>query len=521
MRHCLNFLLALSSVLTQSSCGKSLPSKSEFSLKSPSAGIVSPSISPDLSDKYTISSTLEILKPVNVGSMTNDAQKTEVISENALTIKVKITVDPTKDQLSELKPNSYWKADYSQNSDLQKYLTPGITTNWDEEMKSELLAALSKAGINPDKLSDVELVKKISQWIFRSPEFQYQDHFVSYDVEFINGTIQIIPDLKKHFESQREKNHFSSDNEALSQGIFGKSMFRARKYGNCTYSATLQATILKALGIPTRLVVMVPAVDWNDQAQWNMIRDNIHQNAVRSKVQQGLALQPVGSWGSHTFNEVYVGNTWVRLNYANLGQTPADPQFFGLMLQVNQVADWSEANLGRTWGIHAQSHNLVSLSSNNTFRSSGISDRSDILNSSNNPPALAELVSIKLEKSFNSDETSLPDAVKNNLKADPSFAVTVQTSLDSFQYTDLAVFRRKVSRRFILRGPGVPDVIVYESGSWFKPGFTALKFKPQDMNQLSAGVEYKLVPESTSGPYQWEIGASLKFKKPEAPPTDA
>lgn len=44
------------------------------------------------------------------------------------------------------------------------------------------------------------------------------------------------------------------------------------------------------------------------------------------------------------------------------------------MLQVNRMADWSESKLGQTWGIHAQAHELVQLSSHNPYRSLGIYD---------------------------------------------------------------------------------------------------------------------------------------------------
>jgi hypothetical protein len=517
MNCCLNILLALSSILTLTACGSNTNSnRSSLSdAKLASAGVASNS-NFNLGNRYTISSTLEILKPVKLSSMTNDAQKVEVLSENSLTIKVRITVDPTKDQVSQLTPNLNWKDEYSKNSDLQKYISPGITTNWDEQMKADLLAALAKANIFPDKLSDVDLVRKVSQWIFASSEFQFQDHFVSYDVEFVNGKAQVIPDLQDHFNSEKIKNKFPSDKEALEQGIFGKAMFASRKFGNCTYSATLQATVLKALGIPTRLVLMVPAIDWNDQSQWNMIRDNIHQHSIQKTVLQGLALQGVGGWGSHTFNEVYVGNQWVRLNYTKLGQIPADPQFFGLMLQVNEMSDWSEANLGRTWGVHAQSHNLTTLSSNNPYKSFEIKDASAVLNADNNPPlATPELKVLALLKSYNSDATDIPDVIRNNLTADPSFAITIKSDLPSFQYNDLAVFRRNVSRRFVLRANGVPDVPVRESGSWFEPEFTALKFSPQSMDQLIEEVEYSLVPESNSGEYYWAVSPSLKLMKPK------
>lgn len=383
-------------------------------------------------------------------------------------------------------------------------------------MKADLRIALNSAGIFPEKLSDVELVQKVSQWIFRGSAFQFQDLFVSYDVELKDGKMQVIPELQGHFESEKVKNKFSSDQDALEQGVLGKSMFYARKYGNCTFSATLQATVLKALGIPTRLVLMIPAVDWNDQAQWNMIRDNIHHHVVQKTVLQGIALQSVGSWGSHTINEVFVGNRWVRLNYTTLGQKPADPQFFGLMMQVNEVSDWSESNLGRTWGIHAQARNLIKLSSNNTFRSLGITDAAEFLNADNNPvSASSEIKTVTLDKSYNSNDTGLPAVIRDNLIADPSFAVKISTDIQNPQYGDLAIFRRNVSREFILKAYGHPDVVIREVGSWFEPDFTALKFQPQDMNQLVEGVEYSIFPKFSSDKYQWQTVASLKFVKPK------
>ena len=102
-------------------------------------------------------------------------------------------------------------------------------------MRTELLAALAKANIFPDQLSDVELVKKVSAWIFNGQAFQFQDHFISYDVEFLNGVATVIPELQDHFDSEKAKNNFTDDSEALAQGIYGKAMFRSRKFGNCTY----------------------------------------------------------------------------------------------------------------------------------------------------------------------------------------------------------------------------------------------------------------------------------------------
>lgn len=62
-----------------------------------------------------------------------------------------------------------------------------------------------------------------------------------------------------------------------------------------------------------------------------------------------------------------------------------DAYYFGLMLQVNRMADWSESKLGQTWGIHAQVHKLMTMSSINPYRSLAIYDDQRFLNPADPP----------------------------------------------------------------------------------------------------------------------------------------
>jgi hypothetical protein len=96
---------------------------------------------------YTISSKMEILKPVGIEAMKTDAQTVRVLSETPSTVIVELSVDPTFNQVAGLMPNSNWKSENANNPKLRRYLEPGITTNWDPQMKSELLDALVQDGI--------------------------------------------------------------------------------------------------------------------------------------------------------------------------------------------------------------------------------------------------------------------------------------------------------------------------------------------------------------------------------------
>ena len=68
------------------------------------------------------------------------------------------------------------------------------------------------------------------------------------------------------------------------------------------------ATILRALGIPTRIVICIPPFDPNDDAQAAMFYDHIHENEVRETIRAALA--GTSGFQDHMFNEVYVGETY-------------------------------------------------------------------------------------------------------------------------------------------------------------------------------------------------------------------
>lgn len=57
-----------------------------------------------------------------------------------------------------------------------------------------------------------------------------------------------------------------------------------------------------------------------------------------------------GAWSSHTFNEVFVGGRWRRLNGDRLGQDVYDPGLFGVLTHVATFRDWADAHMPDTIG---------------------------------------------------------------------------------------------------------------------------------------------------------------------------
>jgi hypothetical protein len=116
--------------------------------------------------------------------------------------------------------------------------------------------------------------------------------------------------------------------------------------GSCTSSAILWETVFRAIGIPSRIVLTIPIVDSNDKNQKAML-SNITDSKIADMVKQGVE-KAVG-FAAHTYNEVYEGNRWVRLNYDILNQNIVDSKYLGAMIHINTFNDLSEGDL-TIWG---------------------------------------------------------------------------------------------------------------------------------------------------------------------------
>ncbi len=169
-------------------------------------------------------------------------------------------------------------------------------------MRRELISALEADGIEPDRLDDKELVSRASAWLMANTK--YVNMFCTHYMHYPEGRAAIYPGLEARFELEKGDRAWTVQ-EQLDRELFGRSMFANRTHGSCTSSAVFLTTALRALGIPTRMVLGIPMVDGNDPAQLAMVRDAIHHHRVRRTLLQGLS--GARGYANHTFNEVFVG----------------------------------------------------------------------------------------------------------------------------------------------------------------------------------------------------------------------
>jgi hypothetical protein len=206
------------------------------------------SLPPSPDDHYTITATMRILNPVNVAAMNDERQTAKVVEATDAYTDVAITLFPLIEP--QVKSNPNWREDAKH---MAEYVRPGATSNWDEPMRESLLAELKRDGIDVAALDDKTLVGQVSRWLLKRTKTidMFDTWFVEFDAE---GKPRVAPGLERKF---REKGGIGditwTDQQQFERELLGRSMFAERCAGTCTSYAILQQTVLRALGIPTRI----------------------------------------------------------------------------------------------------------------------------------------------------------------------------------------------------------------------------------------------------------------------------
>ncbi len=124
-------------------------------------------------------------------------------------------------------------------------------------------------------------------------------------------------------------------------------MFRERVHGTCTSVANLKCTMLRAAGIPCRLIQTIfPLYHHGDQTEpyTNNLRRKWDNEVCSYEYPSG----DTSDWANHAFMEVYLGKQWVRVD-EDLGVFHQLPRCLGL--KILSVADWSEVDFSQTWPV--------------------------------------------------------------------------------------------------------------------------------------------------------------------------
>jgi predicted metalloprotease with PDZ domain len=334
---------------------------------------------------YSVCTVLRFIPPFDRAALNDDYQDARVLKKTDDYIELEVVHYPLATAYESIDENPNWQRDYA---GMSAYLKPGVTTNWDAQMKHDLLAELEADGILIDKLTDRQAVEQVSSWLLKKSRSLNKVFTTNY-VDLPNAQPSVFPGLedafKREFDRDKENYDWTMD-QHFDHELLGKGMFYNKTHGSCTSFAVYLTTVLRAIGIPTRMVIAIPVVDASNKEQIGLVKERIAHNTVREITLAGLRRSAQG-FTAHTFNEVYVGNRWRRLNYSKLGQSILDLHLFGLHTHLYTFCDLSDADLARTWGRrYAKGQRDVVFKYSNPYSVMTISDLFGCHSSVSNPP---------------------------------------------------------------------------------------------------------------------------------------
>lgn len=461
---------------------------------------------------YSVRAVMHVMAPFDVASMSDDYQDVRVLEQRPDLLEFEVVVYPFNSVAEALEPNTSWR---KPSAEAKEFLRPGICCNWDKEMQSQLTEELKQKGIDLGSLDDVEASKQVSMWLMERSQFE--DSFTTVAVEFEHGRPRVVERQRATVDATLAKTGRSLE-EQWERELFGKGMFENRIHGSCMSSAIYLSTGLRAAGIPTRTIGCVPIIDANDAREVEWLASRITHVGLRAKLQRAAEAQR-GSWTSHNFNEVFVGDRWRRLNYTRLGQNVLDDAL-GLMVHVHTYGDHSEAGL-LGWGDReAHPQRAALFGGPNPYSCVSLSDRFGPQAKVPNelPSGLRELTIVRLAWY---DDPKRPRELTTTLwdteSAGYFFAHFDTNGIDG---GDALEFWYAIDRRFTLRARGHDDVPAQGFPKfWGDRGAFILRIEPPAFALMQPGVEYELAwapgRDGASADLRWRVPPGVRITRPK------
>lgn len=456
---------------------------------------------------YTVRRLLHVLPPVTPDVLCDDYQDARITDETPGYVELEVIHYPFNTVADSIRGDPHWRATARR---LPQWTRPGITANWDPAMRAELVRRLTEAGIDPETLDDKSLVERASQWLLEHA--QVHDGFTTFASRFENGRATLHPDIAPSIERGRAGAERTLEEE-WQRELFAKGMFEHGVRGTCTSTAIYLNGCLRALGIPTRIVLCVPAIDTSDPREPFMLA-HLRNGRVRDAIEE--ATEGLGeSWTSHTFNEVFVGGRWRRLNFDRLGQNTLDPHCLGLMTHVATFSDWADGRMAETWGLRqARSPKDDAFGGTNPYSTIALSDRAG----EHAPRELAtptdEITERTIDRLWWFDEH--PAGVDMRLD-DPATAGHLVFHVKGEPTDSRRRYKRfyeGVSKRFVLRADGHADVPANATrGYWLDPAKDLqhfyLRIEPDQFSAMALDVPYRLEVVDSEGTRRWRVADAV------------
>lgn len=471
---------------------------------------------------YTVRTVVRVVKPVDVAAATDDFQDARLREEHEGWVELEVIHYPLGTANEAIVADPEWRKTVERYA---PYLASTATSSWNEPMREALLEELRDGGLDALSADDRTLAVAAARRLMDRSKFE--DGFTSFLADFEDGE-PIVPPGLEEVVREYERKHGLTIEEQWERELLAEGMFEHRVHGSCTSSAIYLCGGLRAAGIPARIVLLIPLVDGNDEAQLELVAKGIRHHRVRETALKGLR-RIRGSWASHTFNEVLVGGRWRRLNYTRLGQPILDEGLYGMTTHVLTVVDWADAHMGRTVGRRQalQLRDEV-FPTPNPYATLEVSDEFGEHANVSNPPYEPDAPpeEVTLVDAFwlaSSERPAHLDVSRVDLATDRlHVALAARTTGLTLEREVLDPFWQAVPRGFRLVSDehgSVPATAV--RGMWYgkKDGlpylYFLLRLEPEARERLVEGAPYRIEPDEVESGARFRAAKGLSVVAPE------
>lgn len=453
--------------------------------------------------QYTVRSVVRVMRPVTIEHLCDDYQDARILDQTAEYVELEVFHYPYNTVADAIVADPSWR----KNAAAMRYwLEPGPTSDWTPELRHALEVGLLEDGIAVARLSDKEVVERAATWLLERAK--QHDRFSTFVTAFDAEGRPFVPDDLRgagelDFEAQWPR------------AISAKGMFEHRTRGSCSSTAIYLSGCLRARGVPTRTLLVVPIVDADDDTEIAMI-ERLANHEVR-RMALTAARQRRGSWASHTLNEVWVGGRWRRLNYGNLGQNILDPAMFGLVTHVATFRDWADANMQATIGRRQRLQRIDDVFGGvNPYSTIALRDEFGPHCRRANPvppPVQAKVASIRW-----GDDPTLPDDVRRWFVDNGRFGLIAR--IDGPRGSaEFAEFLADADLRVrMVPADGQPLGTAFEAGCWWwkhDHGLILVPIGAGDRRDLVPGMGYVFTPRNYGLAAKWSIPQELRIERPK------
>jgi transglutaminase-like putative cysteine protease len=275
---------------------------------------------------YSVYTRLLIREPFDIEMMTDTYQDVRVIAgpdENGYTELETVMYPDTQVPIA---ASSYPLADLPDNITI--YTKPGTATNYNAEMQTAVQTIVG------DAQTDVQATLRILDWVQQKTTYHLDYSIPEFFFTYVEEEEVRVRNYDDPFPAE----------DMLRTHYFADSMFAERTHGTCSSVATLKCAMLRAAGIPCRIIQTLPVVFYHGSQIIS------YTNSLTRDWSTQLE-QPPGDdqmMASHAYLEVYLGGRWLRVD-RNIGiyfQSTNE-----LYLKTLSIADWSEVDFTKTWPV--------------------------------------------------------------------------------------------------------------------------------------------------------------------------